>query len=85
MRVRFLQQASVRGVPYWPGDEETLEDSTARVYIACGQCKQIRGGESDSAAVSDPSDAPKPKPVRQTARRGGKKAETAAKSAGEQR
>lgn len=95
MLVKFLQNAQVRGVGYFRGNVAELDDPTARAYIDAQQCVEFvepvaprkqRDEPQETEDEDDDTDESESKPAsRRTARRGGKKVETASKDAGDKR
>lgn len=69
-KVKFTQNAQVRGHGYLKGQTAELDDATAEAYINVGQ-----------AVLADDADEPKTA-KRKTAKRGGRRAETASKPGG---
>lgn len=67
VKVEFTQNAQVRGRGYYRGQTAELDPRTAQAYIDVGQAKLFQVDE--------------PRAARQTADRGGKPAETAAREA----
>jgi len=72
--VKWIANASVRGVAYRPGQRSVLDEGTARVYAALRQCE-----------ILEPAESAAPESKRRKTVRRGKSAETAAKTDGEQR